>query len=40
MQLYFRILREKGVPVDAINPVHYGMCNGAEVLKFAQGLVK
>jgi len=30
---------EKGIPVDSINPVHYGMCNGAEVLKFAQNLM-
>lgn len=30
----------KGIPVDAINPVHYGTCNGAEVLKFASNLVK
>ncbi|WP_462412688.1 lactose/cellobiose PTS transporter subunit IIB [Neobacillus sp. Marseille-QA0830] len=30
---------EKGIPVDAINPVHYGMCNGPEVLKTAQNLV-
>lgn len=31
---------EKGIPVDAINPVHYGTCNGAEVLKFARKLVE
>jgi PTS system cellobiose-specific IIB component len=30
---------EKGVPVDVINMVHYGTCNGAEVLKFAKHLV-
>ena len=30
---------EKGIPVDTINPVHYGMCNGAEVLKTAIDLV-
>jgi PTS system cellobiose-specific IIB component len=30
---------EKNVPVDAINPVHYGTCNGPEVLKFATSLV-
>ena len=30
---------EKGIPVDGINPVHYGMCNGAEVLKFARNLI-
>nr|WP_263323288.1 PTS sugar transporter subunit IIB [Neobacillus sp. Marseille-Q6967] len=31
---------EKNVPVDSINPVHYGMCNGPEVLKTALSLVK
>jgi len=31
--------QEKKIPVDAINPVHYGTCNGAEVLKFAKGLL-
>jgi PTS system cellobiose-specific IIB component len=31
---------EKGIPVDAINPIHYGMMNGAEVVKFAVGLKK
>jgi cellobiose PTS system EIIB component len=30
---------EKGVPVEAINPVHYGTCNGTEVLKFALQLI-
>jgi PTS system cellobiose-specific IIB component len=30
---------EKGIPVDAINPVHYGMCNGPEVLKTALTLI-
>jgi cellobiose PTS system EIIB component len=30
---------EKGIPVDAINSIHYGMCNGAEVLKFARNLI-
>lgn len=30
---------EKGIPVDLINPVHYGLCNGAEVLKFARSLI-
>ena len=30
---------EKGVPVDVINPVHYGTCNGEQVLKFAVQLV-
>ncbi|MEH7494195.1 PTS sugar transporter subunit IIB [Neobacillus sp. 3P2-tot-E-2] len=31
---------ENNVPVDAINPVHYGMVNGAEVLKAAIELAK
>jgi|SRR4051812_17971725 PTS system cellobiose-specific IIB component len=31
---------EKGLPVDAINPMHYGLCNGEEVLKQAIGLIK
>lgn len=31
---------QKGIPVDVINTVHYGTCNGAEVLKFAKSLVK
>jgi PTS system cellobiose-specific IIB component len=30
---------EKNIPVDAINPIHYGTCNGAEVLKFVNGLL-
>jgi PTS system cellobiose-specific IIB component len=30
---------EKGIPVEMINPVHYGMCNGPEVLKTAINLV-
>ncbi len=30
---------EKGIPVDVINSVHYGTCNGSEVLKFATQLV-
>lgn len=30
---------EKGVPVDVINPVHYGTCNGTEVVKFAEQLI-
>ncbi len=28
----------RGIPVDVINTVHYGTCNGAEVLKFARQL--
>ena len=31
---------EKGIPVDSINPVHYGLCNGEEVLKQAISLKK
>ena len=31
---------EKGIPVDTINPIHYGTCNGEEVLKAAIDLVK
>lgn len=30
---------EKGIPVDTINPIHYGTCNGEEVLKTAINLV-
>lgn len=30
---------EKNIPVDSINPIHYGTCNGAEVLKTAIGLI-
>lgn len=30
--------QQKGIPVDVINPVHYGMCNGEEVVKFAEQL--
>jgi cellobiose PTS system EIIB component len=26
---------EKGIPVETINPVDYGMCNGEKVLTFA-----
>jgi PTS system cellobiose-specific IIB component len=31
--------QEKGIPVDVINSVHYGTCNGGEVVKFAEQLV-
>jgi PTS system cellobiose-specific IIB component len=31
---------EKGIPVDSINPAHYGLCNGPEVVKFAVSLIK
>jgi PTS system cellobiose-specific IIB component len=30
--------QEKGIPVDIINTVHYGTCNGVEVLKHAKQL--
>ncbi|MFE4708054.1 PTS sugar transporter subunit IIB [Peribacillus simplex] len=30
---------EKGVPVDTINPMHYGSCNGKEVLRTALQLI-
>jgi cellobiose PTS system EIIB component len=31
--------QEQGIPVDVINTVHYGTCNGAEVLKHAKQLI-
>lgn len=31
---------KKGIPVDSINPMHYGLCNGEEVLKQAIKLIK
>lgn len=34
-----RLGEEKNIPVDSINPIHYGMCNGAEVLKSAIVLI-
>jgi cellobiose PTS system EIIB component len=34
-----KVGEEKGIPVDAINPVHYGMCNGEAVVKFAMNLL-
>jgi len=30
---------EKGIPVDTINPMHYGSCNGKEVLRTALQLI-
>jgi cellobiose PTS system EIIB component len=30
---------ERNIPVDTINSVHYGLCNGAEVLKAAVTLI-
>jgi cellobiose PTS system EIIB component len=33
-----KLCEEKNIPVDVINLVHYGTCNGAEVLKFAEQL--
>ncbi|MEH7334644.1 PTS sugar transporter subunit IIB [Neobacillus drentensis] len=29
-----------GIPVESINPMHYGLCNGEEVLKQAIQLIK
>jgi cellobiose PTS system EIIB component len=29
-----------GIPVDSINSIHYGLCNGEEVLKQAITLIK
>lgn len=34
-----KLAEQNNIQADAINPVHYGTCNGAEVLKFAQGLI-
>jgi PTS system cellobiose-specific IIB component len=31
---------KRGIPVDSINPMHYGLCNGEEVLKQAMKLIK
>jgi cellobiose PTS system EIIB component len=31
---------KKGIPVDSINSMHYGLCNGEEVLKQAIKLIK
>lgn len=30
---------EKGIPVDTINPMYYGTCNGKEVLRTALQLI-
>lgn len=30
---------DKGVPVNTINPMHYGTCNGKEVLRTALQLI-
>lgn len=35
-----KVGEEKGIPVDAINQMHYGLCNGEEVLKQAIHLIK
>ncbi|WP_046175520.1 PTS sugar transporter subunit IIB [Domibacillus indicus] len=35
-----KIGEENNIPVDAINPIHYGTVNGAEVLKTALSLAK
>ncbi|MGE7595590.1 PTS sugar transporter subunit IIB [Peribacillus frigoritolerans] len=34
-----KIGAEKGIPVDTINPMHYGTCNGKEVLRTALQLI-
>ncbi|MBT2618033.1 MULTISPECIES: PTS sugar transporter subunit IIB [unclassified Bacillus (in: firmicutes)] len=34
-----KIGNEKGIPVDTINPMHYGTCNGKEVLRTALQLI-
>jgi cellobiose PTS system EIIB component len=31
---------KNGIPVDSINSIHYGLCNGEEVLKQAITLIK
>ena len=31
---------QRGIPVDAIQPQHYGLCNGEAVLKQALNLLK
>lgn len=35
-----KLCEPRGIPVDSINPVHYGLCNGLEVLKQATELIK
>jgi cellobiose PTS system EIIB component len=35
-----KVGEKKGIPVDSINPTHYGLCNGEEVLKQAINLLK
>ncbi|RDW20703.1 PTS sugar transporter subunit IIB [Oceanobacillus chungangensis] len=34
-----KIGEEKGIPVDLINSVHYGLIKGDEVVKFAKSLI-
>lgn len=34
-----KIGEQYNIPVDTINQMHYGMCNGSEVLKHAQKLI-
>ncbi|MED3786932.1 PTS sugar transporter subunit IIB [Peribacillus frigoritolerans] len=34
-----KIEDEKGISVDTINPMHYGTCNGKEVLRTALQLI-
>ncbi|WP_026695627.1 PTS sugar transporter subunit IIB [Peribacillus kribbensis] len=35
LQQFREMADEKGVPIDVINPVDYGMVNGEKVLEFA-----
>lgn len=35
-----KVGEKKGIPVESINPMHYGLCNGEEVLKQAINLLK
>lgn len=35
---YAKVCAAKGVPMDVVPMVDYGMCNGANVLKFARKL--
>jgi len=35
-----KLCSEKGIPCEVIQSVHYGMCNGAEVLKHAKSLLE
>jgi PTS system cellobiose-specific IIB component len=35
-----KLAEPKGIPVDIINPVHYGLMNGEAVLEMALNLKK